>query len=484
MSLKQKNKFRPYLHYAPNENWMNDPNGLIYFKEEYHLFYQYNPNDSKWGPMHWGHAVSKDLIDWEELPIALYPDKNGTIFSGSAVIDWNNTTGFFPEEPGMVAIFTHHLENQANNPPKQSQSLAYSYDNGRTWIKYQNNPVLEHNSKVDFRDPKVFWHHASNKWVMVLATGQTVSVYSSNNLKDWSFESEFGEHVGSHDGVWECPDLFELQIDNSQESKWVLIVSIGDDPSLDKGSRTQYFIGTFDGSEFKAEHDEIKWLDYGKDNYAGVSFSDVPDRRIYLGWMSNWRYANSVPTVGWRSQMTLPRTLTLSRSGGRLQLLQRPVDEVENYFSKKIEINDELVKDKMEINIEEPRLEMVFNINNISSKEYALTLHHSDEQQTTIKINTKLNQLLLDRKHSGKVNFSDNFSLDQTLMLQDTEFINLRIIMDSASVEVFVNEGVYALTSLIYPDKVCKKISISSKDGDIQLTNSYVSAPSQYNSLS
>src|SRR5699024_175135 len=188
MSLNYANKYRPHLHFAPEKNWMNDPNGMVYFEGEYHLFFQHNPNDSVWGPMHWGHAVSKDLINWEELPIALCPDENGTIFSGSAVVDWNNTTGFFPKDPGLVAIFTHHKDGEGGRPPKQTQSLAYSHDKGRNWIKYQGNPVLNHESKIDFRDPKVFWHHNSKKWIMSLATGQTISFYSSSNLIDWEFK--------------------------------------------------------------------------------------------------------------------------------------------------------------------------------------------------------------------------------------------------------------------------------------------------------
>jgi fructan beta-fructosidase len=460
---------------------MNDPNGLIYFKGEYHLFFQYNPNDSIWGPMHWGHAVSKDMIEWEELHTALYPDELGTIFSGSAVVDWNNTSGFFPDEPGMVAIFTHHLDGTDGMPSVQTQSLAYSQDQGRTWTKYEGNPVLKHPIKVDFRDPKVFWHHETEKWMMTLATGQTVTFYSSSNLIDWHFESEFGDNIGSHDGVWECPDLFELTIEASGEKKWVLFVSIGDDPQFDSGSRTQYFIGSFDGSTFTAENDEIKWLDFGKDNYAGVSFSDIPredGRRIYLGWMSNWRYANEVPTEGWRSQMTLPRTLSLRNVEDKLLVIQKPVKELDQYFAKVFEIDDELIKSeqKKTFDIDEPSIEVFLTIDNHDATQFGIVLSHTQNQKTLMTINAETNLFILDRKDSGNVAFSENFANRQEMKINAVDHVNVRIIIDSSSIEVFINDGAYALTSLIYPDKACEQITIFSVGGDIRLKNGYISA--------
>lgn len=481
MTTYNLEKYRPTLHFAPKKNWMNDPNGLIYFKGEYHLFFQHNPDDSIWGPMHWGHAVSKDMIEWEELDIALYPDELGTIFSGSAVIDWNNTSGFFPDEPGMVAIFTHHLDGTDQTPAVQTQSLAYSHDEGRTWIKYSGNPVLAHPTKLDFRDPKVFWHSHTEKWVMVLATGQTVSLYSSPNLIDWQFESEFGEGIGSHEGVWECPDLFELTVENSGEKKWVLFVSIGDDPKYDSGSRTQYFIGSFDGATFTPEVHETQWLDFGKDNYAGVSFSDVPKedgRRIYLGWMSNWRYANQVPTEGWRSQMTLPRAVALRKVDDQLLVIQRPVAELDKYFTKRFEIIDETVQSEEEktFNIDEPSIEVVLNLKNNHAKQFGVILTHNETQKTIITIDSLKHLVTLDRKDSGAVGFSENFTDSQAMEINTTDLVNLRIIVDSSSIEVFVNDGAFALTSLIFPDKACEQISIFALDGEIKITNSYISA--------
>src|SRR5690625_966713 len=462
---------------------MNDPNGLIYFKGEYHLFFQHNPNSSVWGPMHWGHAVSKDLIEWEELDIALYPDELGTIFSGSAVVDWENTSGFFPEEPGLVAIFTHHKDGVDGGPAIQVQSLAYSHDKGRTWTKYKDNPVLRHETKEDFRDPKVFWSKEMNRWFMSLATGQAVSFYSSKDLIDWTFESEFGEGVGSHDGVWECPDLFKLKVGDSSEEKWVLFVSIGDDPTLKKGSRTQYFVGDFDGTTFTPDHEDIRWLDFGRDNYAGVSFSDVPKsdgRRIYLGWMSNWRYANEVPTEGWRSQMTLPRELGLREVDGKHKVIQKPVEEIKSYFKVKEEIDTVISDGQKKFNVNDAYLEMVLNIKNNGATQFGLEIAHTADQSTTITCDTADNALTLKRAQSGKVDFSEMFSDDQKLLLiNNMNEIKLRIIIDSSSIEIFVNDGEYALTSLIYPDKVCDSVSLFAKNGDIELKDSYIMIPNK-----
>ncbi|WP_257348256.1 glycoside hydrolase family 32 protein [Pseudalkalibacillus decolorationis] len=482
MTINFLQKYKPHLHFAPKKNWMNDPNGLVYFEGEYHLFYQYNPYDSIWGPMHWGHAVSKDMIKWSELDIALYPDEHGTIFSGSAVVDWHNSTGLFPDKPGIVSIFTQQLEGSEKIPPKQSQSLAYSHDNGRTWSKYQGNPVLEHESKIDFRDPKVFWHKGTNKWVMVLATGQTISIYSSQNLIDWEFESEFGDHIGVHDGVWECPDLFQLKVENSEETKWVLFVSIGDNPQFDAGSRTQYFIGSFDGSQFTAGDESNDWLDFGKDNYAGVSFSDIPEkdgRRIYLGWMSNWRYANQVPTEGWRGQMTLPRELSLRKNGEVYKVIQKPVKELDSYFSNKEDINDVIGSGDglKEVKINKSYLDWVLNVERIDATKFGIILHHTEEHFTRITFDSTENVVILDRKSSGIIDFSENFSNIQAVKMDNVNNIQLHMVIDSSSIELFVNEGEYAITSLIYPDKACENISIFAVNGKVKVSNSHMSTP-------
>ena len=483
MTKQEILQYRPSLHFATKKNWLNDPNGLVYFKGEYHLFFQHNPNDNIWGPMHWGHAVSKDLITWEELEIALYPDEHGTIFSGSTVVDWNNTTGFFPDEPGLVAIFTHHQEASDEIAQKQTQSLAYSNDNGRTWIKYEGNPVLSHASKSDFRDPKVFHHEETEKWIMSLATGQTISFYSSLNLIDWEFESEFGDNAGSHDGVWECPDLFKLKVEDTEEEKWILIVSIGDNGISNMGSRTQYFVGAFNGSVFTSEHHDIRWLDYGRDNYAGVSFSDIPEedgRRIYLGWMSNWRYANVVPTDGWRNQMTIPRELHLRNIEGKYKVIQYPVEELSSYFERTVDIQNYEVKpsNPKKIEVNERYVDLFLDIKN-DADQFGVTLNHTSAHITTIEYDALNHVIILNRRNSGNVEFSDMFSTDQELKMSERNHVQLRVIIDKCSIEIFINDGTYAITSLVYPDETCESITLYSKGGNMTVKDGYIAIPAK-----
>ncbi|CAF4628244.1 unnamed protein product, partial [Rotaria sp. Silwood2] len=279
---------RPKIHFSPKAHWMNDPNGMVYNNGTYHLFFQYNPFSSIWGPMHWGHATSSDMIHWKEQPIAIYPDSLGTIFSGSAVVDKNNTAGFAKNgKMPLVAIYTQHNEagEKAGNNDFQNQSIAYSNDDGKTWIKYSGNPVIKNPGIKDFRDPKVMWYEAQKKWLMTLATKDRITFYSSKDLKNWIKESEFGETIGAHDGVWECPDLFSM--DDNGKKVWVLIVNLNPG-GPNKGSATQYFVGNFDGSTFIPFNTTIKWIDYGPDEYAGITWSNTGNRKIFLGWMSNW----------------------------------------------------------------------------------------------------------------------------------------------------------------------------------------------------
>ncbi|WP_311182251.1 glycoside hydrolase family 32 protein [Hymenobacter volaticus] len=286
-------QYRPAYHFSPAKMWMNDPNGMVYHNGTYHLFFQHYPDGMEWGPMHWGHATSKDMVSWQEQPIALYPDSLGYIFSGSAVVDANNTAGF--GKNALVAIFTHHdpKGEKAGSKTFQNQSIAYSLDEGKTWKKYAQNPVLKNPGITDFRDPKVSWYEAGKKWVMTLATKDRITFYSSSNLKDWTKLSEFGEKFGAHGGVWECPDLFPLTLDG--KTHWVLLVSINPG-GPNSGSATQYFVGQFDGKTFTPSSTKTQWVDYGKDDYAGVTYGNTGNRRIFQGWMSNWEYANQVPT--------------------------------------------------------------------------------------------------------------------------------------------------------------------------------------------
>ncbi|AIQ60803.1 glycoside hydrolase family 32 protein [Paenibacillus borealis] len=469
----ERAKYRPILHFTPKQHWLNDPNGLIYFEGEYHLFYQYHPHSSIWGPMHWGHAVSKDLITWEELDIALYPDEHGYAFSGSAVVDWNNTSGLFPEKPGIVAVYTSHLEPTEASPSVQRQSLAYSQDNGRTWIKYAGNPVLTHPSKADFRDPKVFWSEAHGKWVMVLATDQTITFYSSPNLRDWRLESEFGEGAGSHDAVWECPDLFQLPVEGTGDSKWVLLVSIGDNSGQRYGSRTQYFVGEFDGSVFTPEHSDIRWLDYGKDNYAGVSFSGIPaadGRRIFIGWMNNWRYANHIPSQGWRGAMTVPRVLTLHAAEGRTLIRQQPVAELDRYFAETAALPDMLLTpgEHRYLSSKASAMELRLELENNEAEQFGLIIHHTDTEHTELIYSAAEGILALRRDQSGETGFSEIFpDLQSTGRMGSLK--NLRILLDACSVEVFANDGLSAITSLVFPGDACTGLTFYSTGGSVQL---------------
>ena len=322
---------RPRFHFTPARNFMNDPNGLVFYKGEYHLFYQHNPFGREWGHMSWGHAVSRDMLHWEHLPIALREEDGVMIFSGSAVVDWKNTSGFCrssgDDSSCLVAIYTGH------RPDKQTQNLAFSNDRGRTWTKYAGNPVIDLGLK-DFRDPKVFWHDPTSRWIMaaVLPDQHRVRFLGSADLKRWDTLSDFGP-AGATGGVWECPDLFPLPVEGSAgETRWVLDVDINPGGRLG-GSGGQYFVGTFDGTRFVNDNgpEQTLWVDYGKDFYATLSFSDIPPsdgRRIWMGWISNWLYANEEPTVAWRGAQSVPRELRLRRLRDGLRLVQSPIAEL------------------------------------------------------------------------------------------------------------------------------------------------------------
>lgn len=453
--------YRPAYHFTPESNWMNDPNGMVYYEGEYHLFYQYYPEGNTWGPMHWGHAISTDLINWEHLPIALYPDDLGYIFSGSAVIDKDNTSGLKSgEEEVMVAIFTHHSmdKEKVGTHDHQYQSIAYSNDKGRTWVKYKGNPVLANDEKIhDFRDPKVMWHEASQRWIMTLAAGQQVKFYTSPNLIDWTFASDFGLENGAHGGVWECPDLIPLEVEGTNDTKWVLFVSINPG-GPNGGSATQYFVGDFNGTDFITTKKETLWVDHGTDNYAGVTWSNSPDgRAIFLGWMSNWVYAQEVPTTTWRSSMTLPREVKLKRINGNGSYL------LTNYPTKEVvEMPKEAVyelskaQSQLEIKGADYLVEAQFVLSTrvkFSQSENVTLKFGNDSANIGLTYSKTTGELIIDRSQSGFDFKKNNKNLIKMIYPLEGDYLSLDIWVDKTSIEVFVNGGECVSTQLFFPKK-------------------------------
>ncbi|MFX0558480.1 glycoside hydrolase family 32 protein [Maribacter sp. CXY002] len=450
-------EYRPQFHFTPEEKWMNDPNGLVYHDGVYHLFYQYYPGDIVWGPMHWGHAISKDMVRWEHKPIALFPDENGFIFSGSAVVDINNTSGFGSDEaPALVAIFTYHnMEGeQAGRSDFQTQGIAYSLDNGDSWIKYEGNPVIGNDGIKDFRDPKVFWNEKENIWTMLLVAGDHLQIWDSPNLKEWEQVSEFGKDNGAHGGVWECPDMFKLKVAGTDEEKWVLLISINPG-APNGGSGTQYFIGDFDGKTFTTEQTESKWVDYGRDNYAGVTYNNVPSGdRIFIGWMSNWDYARDTPTKKWRSAMTIPRKLSLEKNDGSYELINYPLHQVDGLVKNKVAGKDFVLHPHSEkkLLIEHGnQSELIFKT---ADPNFSLTMANIQGDSLFVRLNKADKSALMNRSKAGKTGFSEKFALGNQQMpmpnLPDGE-IEIRILLDKSSIELFVNKGQYVMTNQVFP---------------------------------
>lgn len=463
---------RPHFHFTPPEKWMNDPNGMVYYDGEYHLFYQHYPKATVWGPMHWGHAVSTDLVHWQHLPIALYPDSLGLIFSGSAVIDWKNTTGFGKNgQPPMVAIFTHHLMEgeKAGRTDFQYQSIAYSNDKGRTWTKYSGNPVVPNTQKIkDFRDPKVIWHEPSQAWIMVFAAQNQVKIWRSKDLKSWEHQSDFGTNWGTHAGVWECPDLFPL-LDQTGRQKWVLLVSINPG-GPNGGSATQYFIGDFDGKNFipdplfsvQIKNENAVWLDWGRDNYAGVTWSDIPakdGRRLFMGWMSNWDYATVVPTEKWRSATTLPRELSLKNTEKGVRLAAQPAKELEKLRKKTLVFENIVVEKELDlvkksgISASEMEIVMDVEIPETGVKDIAVVLSNAQGEEYRIGYEPANNRFFSDRTKSGKTLFSDKFASKKhyASRISTSKSLQLHLYFDAASCELFADSGEVVMTDIFFP---------------------------------
>lgn len=456
--------YRPQVHFSPKEKWTNDPNGMVYYKGIYHLFFQYYPDSTVWGPMHWGHATSSDLIHWQQQPIALYPDSLGYIFSGSAVVDKNNSSGLGKNgRVPLIAIYTtHNPERQKSNRNDiENQNIAYSLDDGKTWTKYAQNPVLTNPGISDFRDPKVMWYEPGKKWIMTLATKDRITFYSSTDLKAWKRESDFGQNAGAHGGVWECPDLFALD-DNGSEV-WVLIANINPGgPNL--GSGTQYFLGSFDGHAFTTSQTETKWLDYGPDDYAGITWSNTGKRKIFIGWMSNWLYANLVPTHRWRNAMTLPRELQVKHVGREMYVTSEPVAELSKIQSNPVTLQNVTVPklaDLSKLIKKDIVAPFRLNLSLAEVKDFSLILSNHLGEKLVVGFDKNLNQYFIDRTNSGKVNFQKEFAAKQTAPgFSDNNNINMSIIVDESSIELFADDGLTVMTAVFFPDQPYNKLQI------------------------
>ena len=482
--------YRPNFHFTPKKGWMNDPNGMFYYNGYYHLFYQYYPDSNVWGPMHWGHAISTDLVTWTEKPIALYPDEKGYIFSGSAVVDLKNTSGFGSiKNPPIVAMFTYHdmKKEKAGETNYQSQGIAYSLDEGLTWKKYEANPVIKNPNIKDFRDPKMTWDAIHQQWIMVLAAGDKTMLYRSKNLKEWELLSDFGKGIGAHGGVWECPDFFPVHVDGSDEYKWVLLLSINPG-GPNGGSATQYFVGDFDGKTFtldKTFSQDIKekqalYIDYGRDNYAGVTWSNISEvdgRKLFVGWMSNWQYAEKVPTEKWRSSMTIPRELVLNKDAGHYRVSFQPVRELQNYIAKTIKketlkIDKETVITDQSL-VDLSKVEIRFTLKDLKKDVYTFSLSNKLNNSIRFGINNKDKYFFIDRTKSGNIAFSDVFTntISKAPFTEDFDTMEVKVIVDKTSIEVFYNNGKTVMTEIFFPEKPMETFSVSKANFNFTIEN-------------
>ena len=463
--------FRPQFHFSPAKNWTNDPNGLVFYQGEYHLFYQYNPFGDTWGHMSWGHAVSADLVHWKHLPVALAEENGEMIFSGSAVVDWHNSSGLSrnpdPRDPScMIAIYT-------GNSDHQSQSIAFSNDRGRTWTKYKGNPVIDLGLR-DFRDPKVFRHEETHRWIMVVAlpADHKIRFFGSSDLKRWTALSDFGP-AGATSGAWECPDLFPLPVDGGQ-TRWVLSVNINPG-GIAGGSGNQYFVGQFDGTRFTNDNpaSQTLWADYGKDFYASQSYSDIPSqdgRRIWLGWFSNWQYANKEPTHPWRCGQSIPRVLRLKRIGNSIRLAQEPVAELASLRGEHLHIGP---ADVHEANLrlhgfQSDTYELSTEIE--TSGEAGFKLRKGTSEETLAGYNAKRAEVFIDRTRSGLVDFSADFpGRHAGPAVSAAHRIKLHIFVDRSSVELFANDGETVISDRVFPSPASNGLEVYALGGSARV---------------
>lgn len=472
--ITNKEKFRPAYHHTPHYGWMNDPNGMFYKDGKWHLYYQYNPYGSKWQNMTWGHSVSADLLNWEHLPAAIRPNGLGSVFSGSCAVDKEGTAGFGKD--AVIALYTSAGKSQM-------QSLASSNDDGTTFAIYAGNPVLTLESEA--RDPKVFRNPETNQWNMVLAhpLDHEMLIFASDDMKQWNLLSCFGKGLGAQGGVWECPDLFQLPVDGTDKSKWVLLCNINPDAPFG-GSGTQYFVGEFDGKAFTADADAdgkvaTKWLDYGKDHYATVTWCDAPDaRRTAIGWMSNWQYAADVPTKQFRSANTLPREIGLFVApDGQIYASSAPSPEVDALRGKLV------VKKKRTTARKAPQFiplptdnkgicEISFDIAAGKASTVSFTMANAKGEKVVMQYDAKAHTLSFDRKESGIVDFSENFPAVTVTPTHEIDGkVSLRIFVDRSSIELFEKNGRFVMTNLVFPNEPYSSLSISAQGGNAKIEN-------------
>lgn len=472
--ISNREKFRPAYHHTPIYGWMNDPNGMFYKDGVWHLCYQWNPYGSKWQNLSWGHSTSPDLIHWTRMEDAVIePDGLGMIFSGSSAIDKENSAGF--GKNAIVAMYTSAAASQI-------QSLAWSDDDGMTFNKYPGNPVLTLDSEA--RDPNMFWNPDTKEWTLVLAHAldHEMLIFTSPDMKEWTLQSRFGRGLGAQDGVWECPDLFELPVEGTDEKKWVLLCNLNPGGPFG-GSATQYFVGDFDGKTFVSDMDAsgnvpTKWLDFGKDHYATVSFSDAPDnRRTVIGWMSNWQYAPEVPTMQFRSANTLPREIGLFRGAdGGIYASSTPSPELE------------ALRDRLTLDVKSKKIghkpvsfrlpsendgvcEILADVNPGNAGKVNLELSNSKGEKVEMIYDVNARTLSFDRRESGIVDFSQDFpAVTVSPTFGDGKKISLRIFIDRSSIEVFGDNGRFVMTNLVFPNEPYSALSVKSENGTAKLS--------------
>lgn len=469
-----KEYYRPVYHHTPQYGWMNDPNGMFYKDGEWHLYYQWNPYGSKWQNMTWGHSSSKDLVNWEHHPMVIEANGLGAVFSGSSVVDKENTAGFGKD--AVISLYTSAGRSQV-------QSLAHSEDNGQTFTIYPGNPIITLESEA--RDPNMFWDEANKQWVLSLAHAldHEMLFFTSHDLKEWTLQSSFGKGIGAQDGVWECPDLFKLKIDGTGEEKWVLVCNINPGGPFG-GSATQYFVGDFDGKTFKADTDATgkiatKWMDYGKDHYATVSWSDAPDnRRTLIGWMSNWQYAAEVPTLQFRSSNTLPREAALFKGDdGQIYMSSAPSPELLKLRGKlTLNVSNKSVGRKArEFALPSSNggvCEILLDVECKKGETVDIKFANKAGESVTMKYDSSKNTLSFDRRHSGIVDFSQDFpAVTVAPTFDNGNSVSLRIFIDKASMEVFGNDGKFVMTNLVFPTMPYSIISVAAEGHKARIDN-------------